>query len=247
MVPPSTSMAASGALARVRPRTTPLQPRPNGLMVSSWLRDRCFQGGVCALRQEGPPIDHSPDAVSFWHIDTTTAAARPAAHAAVRPRPPVPSLQHRLPACLPTDASPTSSATAPASTPTSTAHPRGTPKPAPPPRTMQASATHPATSSTPFSPPRTIPRATPVCKHEFGYQRTRFLWLRQPFDRRAGRGSEHRRSQREEAVRGRGERSTTGSRVVPKLVRTVVPIHVPTDKHPQPLNAAVLPASGRQP
>ena len=69
-----------------------------------------------------------------------------------------------------------------------------------------------------------------VCKHEFGYQRTRFLWLRQPFDRRAGGGPKHRRGQREEAVRGRSERSTTGSRVVPKLVRTVVPIHVPTDR-----------------
>jgi hypothetical protein len=40
----------------------------------------------------------------------------------------------------------------------------------------------------------------------------------------------HRLSQREEVVRGEGEPSSTGSRVGPKLVRTVEPVHVLTNK-----------------
>ncbi|MEU6618962.1 hypothetical protein [Streptomyces parvus] len=71
--------------------------------------------------------------------------------------------------------------------------------------------------------------APTVCKHVFGLQRTEANWLRQPFDHRAGEGLVHRRSQREEAVRGEGEPSSTGSRVEPKHLRTVGPTHVLTD------------------
>jgi hypothetical protein len=42
----------------------------------------------------------------------------------------------------------------------------------------------------------------------------------------------HGRSLREEAVSGRGEPSTAGSRVEPKLVRTVGPTHVLTNNRP---------------
>ncbi len=48
-------------------------PRRNAIMR--------FQRDVCALCQEGPPTDHCPDAVSFWHIDHDHRCCPPAAHA----------------------------------------------------------------------------------------------------------------------------------------------------------------------
>ncbi|MEU2420486.1 N-terminal phage integrase SAM-like domain-containing protein [Streptomyces sp. NPDC007851] len=69
-----------------------------------------------------------------------------------------------------------------------------------------------------------------VCTHVIGLRCTRFIWPHQVFDCGTGRGFGHRRSQREEAVRGRGERSATGSRVGPKDLGTVVPIQVRTDR-----------------
>jgi hypothetical protein len=71
--------------------------------------------------------------------------------------------------------------------------------------------------------------APSVCKHEFWPRRTKFIWPHQVFDCWAGGGLEHRRSQREEAVRGQDEPSSTGSRAEPKLVRTVGPTQVLTN------------------